>query len=185
MVDGAPKHLRHPQNEQKFVRFYLGFGVLESYLHTYFVVVVVLCYLNSNLLVKLQVEQYTLGHIRGISTYACITLLGWNALKFHWWSGHAHNHFLHYQRNAYSYILALAISQFQQVMKRNINIKAYDIVTLSFIALINSQSKTLRPLRGKIVSLEALGCSQHILLQQCQCGFLFSVLFVRLFMIIP
>lgn len=43
-----------------------------------------------------------------------------------------------------------------RVMKRNINIKAYDIVTLSFIALINSQSKTLWPLRGKIVSLQHL-----------------------------
>lgn len=37
-------------------------------------------------------------------------------------------------------------------MKRNINIKAYDIVTLYFIAIINSQSNTLWPLRGQIVS---------------------------------
>lgn len=43
-----------------------------------------------------------------------------------------------------------------RVMKRSINIKAYDFVTLSFIALINSQSKALWPLRGKIVSLQRL-----------------------------
>lgn len=94
---------------------------MDNYLHNYFVVVV-LCYLKSNLLVKLQVDQYTLGkiysflngHFREISTYTCIILLGWNALKLHWWSGHAHNHFLHYKRNAYSYILALAITQFRQ-----------------------------------------------------------------------
>lgn len=38
-----------------------------------------------------------------------------------------------------------------RVMKWHINIKAYNIVTLSFIALINSW--TLKPLRGQIVSL--------------------------------
>lgn len=68
----------------------------------------------------------------------------------HWWS--SYTHMLHYKITAWSCTTDNLVSSMVRVIKWHINIKAYNTVTLSFIASINPQRQSSQPLSGQIVS---------------------------------
>ena len=75
---------------------------------------------------------------------------------------------LHYEITAWSYILTTnkLVSSMVRVIKWYINKKAYNTVTLSFIASINPQRQIPHPLSGQNVSPRQLAsCPQHVLLK--------------------
>lgn len=117
VVDGAPKHFKLPPRcDQKCVKLYWWIRCSNFSLTIQAIALFLLfCVIEIEFTCETRLNKILLlGTFREISSIPVLLLLGFNFLKPQWWFGRTQDHFLHYKRNAYSYILALAITQFQQ-----------------------------------------------------------------------